>query len=35
MRAALAGVKAAADLYVVDSGDHSFKVPKREAMSQE
>jgi predicted alpha/beta-hydrolase family hydrolase len=35
LRAALAGVKAAADLYVVDGGDHSFKVPKRGVMSQE
>jgi uncharacterized protein len=29
LRAALADVKAAADLFIVDGGDHSFKVPKR------
>jgi uncharacterized protein len=32
---ALADVKAAADVYVVDGGDHSFKVPKRGGVPQE
>jgi uncharacterized protein len=35
LRAALADVKAAGDLYVVDGGDHSFKVPKRGALPQD
>jgi len=35
LRAALADVRAAADLFVVDGGDHSFKVPKRGAMPQD
>jgi predicted alpha/beta-hydrolase family hydrolase len=35
LRAALAGAKAAAELLVVDGGDHSFKVPKRGALSQD
>jgi uncharacterized protein len=35
LRAALAGAKTAADLCVVDGGDHSFKVPKRSAMTQD
>jgi uncharacterized protein len=35
LRAALAEAKAAADLCVVDGGDHSFKVPKRSAMTQD
>jgi predicted alpha/beta-hydrolase family hydrolase len=35
LRAALADVKAAGDLCVVDGGDHSFKVPKRGALSQD
>src|SRR5262249_33772460 len=35
LRLALTGVKAAADLYVVDRGDHSCKVPKRGAMPQD
>jgi predicted alpha/beta-hydrolase family hydrolase len=35
LRAALAGVKAATDLCLVDNGDHSFKVPTRGAMPQD
>ena len=35
LRAVLTGVKAAADLCVVDGGDHSFKVPKRGAIPQD
>jgi uncharacterized protein len=35
LRAALADVKAAADLFVVEGGDHSFKVPKRGAPPQD
>jgi uncharacterized protein len=35
LRAAMAGLKVAANLCVVDGGDHSFKVPKRSAMSQD
>ncbi len=35
LRAALAGAKAPADLCVVDGGDHSFKVPKRSAMTHD
>jgi uncharacterized protein len=35
LRAALADANAAADLFVVEGGDHSFKVPKRGAMPQD
>jgi predicted alpha/beta-hydrolase family hydrolase len=35
LRAALADANAAADLFVVDGGDHSFKVAKRGAMPQD
>jgi predicted alpha/beta-hydrolase family hydrolase len=35
LRAALAHANAAADLFVVEGGDHSFKVPKRGAMPQD
>ncbi len=35
LRAALADVKAAGDICVVDGGDHSFKVPKRAGVPQE
>jgi uncharacterized protein len=35
LRAAFADVKAAASLFVVDGGDHSFKVPKRGALPQD
>jgi predicted alpha/beta-hydrolase family hydrolase len=35
LRVALADAKAAADLFVVDGGDHSFKVPKRGALRQD
>jgi uncharacterized protein len=35
LRAALADVKATGDLYVVEGGDHSFKVPKREGVPQD
>jgi uncharacterized protein len=35
LHAALADAKAAADFFVVDGGDHSFKVPKRGALSQD
>jgi predicted alpha/beta-hydrolase family hydrolase len=35
LRAALADARTAADLFVVDGGDHSFKVPKRGAMPQD
>ena len=35
LRAALADANAAADLCVVEGGDHSFKVPKRSAMTQD
>jgi uncharacterized protein len=35
LRAVLSGLKVAADLCVVEDGDHSFKVPKRSAMSQD
>jgi uncharacterized protein len=34
LRAALTGVKAA-DVFAVDGGDHSFKVPKRSPISQD
>jgi predicted alpha/beta-hydrolase family hydrolase len=35
LRAALAGAKAKGDLYVVEGGDHSFKVPKRTGPPQD
>jgi predicted alpha/beta-hydrolase family hydrolase len=35
LHAALADANAAADLFVVEGGDHSFKVPKRGAMRQD
>jgi predicted alpha/beta-hydrolase family hydrolase len=35
LRAALADATAAADFFVVEGGDHSFKVPKRGAMPQD
>src|SRR6266478_1314590 len=35
LRAVLGELEVAADLYVVEDGDHSFKVPKRSAMSQD
>jgi uncharacterized protein len=35
LRAAMDGLKVAGDLCVVDGGDHSFKVPRRSAMSQD
>jgi len=35
LRAVLGELEVAADLCVVEGGDHSFKVPKRSAMSQE
>jgi uncharacterized protein len=35
LRAALAEATAAADLFVVEGGDHSFKVPKRGGMPQD
>jgi len=35
LRAALADANAAADLFVVEGGDHSFKVPKRGGMPQD
>jgi predicted alpha/beta-hydrolase family hydrolase len=35
LRAALADVKTAAALHVVEGGDHSFKVPKRSGMTQD
>jgi uncharacterized protein len=35
LRTALADAKAAADLFVVEGGDHSFKVPKRGATPQD
>jgi predicted alpha/beta-hydrolase family hydrolase len=35
LRAALSDVKASADLYAVEGGDHSFKVPKRGEMTQD
>jgi uncharacterized protein len=35
LRAALACAKTAADLCAVDGGDHSLKVPKRSAMTQD
>ncbi len=35
LRAALADAKANADVFVVDGGDHSFKVPKRGVMPQD
>jgi predicted alpha/beta-hydrolase family hydrolase len=35
LRAALADAKASIDLFVVEGGDHSFKVPKRGAMPQD
>ena len=35
LRAALGGLEVAADICVVEGGDHSFKVPKRSAISQD
>jgi predicted alpha/beta-hydrolase family hydrolase len=35
LRAALDGLEVAADICVVEGGDHSFKVPKRSAISQD
>jgi uncharacterized protein len=35
LRAVLGGLEVAADICVVEEGDHSFKVPKRSAMSQD
>lgn len=35
LRPIMGQLKAAADLCVVENGDHSFKVPKRSAMSQD
>lgn len=35
LQAVFRGLKVAADLYVVEDGDHSFKVPKRSAVPQE
>ena len=35
LRAVLSGLDVAADLRVVEDGDHSFKVPKRSAVPQE
>jgi uncharacterized protein len=35
LRAALADVQATSDLYVVEGGDHSFKVPKRGGVPQD
>jgi uncharacterized protein len=35
LRPIAAGLKAQADLYVVDGADHSFKVPKKAPLSQE
>jgi predicted alpha/beta-hydrolase family hydrolase len=35
LRAVLGGLDVAADICVVEDGDHSFKVPKRSAMSQD
>jgi uncharacterized protein len=35
LRAALGGASAATGLFVVESGDHSFKVPKRGAVPQD
>jgi predicted alpha/beta-hydrolase family hydrolase len=35
LRAVLAALEVAADLRVVEDGDHSFKVPKRSGMSQD
>jgi predicted alpha/beta-hydrolase family hydrolase len=35
LRAVLGGLEVAADLCMVEDGDHSFKVPKRSAMSQD
>ena len=35
LRAVLGGLEVAADLCVVEDGDHSFKVPKRSAVPQE
>jgi len=35
LQAVLGGLKVAADLCVVEGGDHSFKVPKRSAMPQD
>jgi predicted alpha/beta-hydrolase family hydrolase len=35
LRAVLGGLEVAADIRVVEDGDHSFKVPKRSAMSQD
>jgi predicted alpha/beta-hydrolase family hydrolase len=35
LRAVMGELKVAADLFVVEGGDHSFKVPKRSALSQE
>jgi uncharacterized protein len=35
LRAAMSGLNVAADLCVVEGGDHSFKIPKRSAMSQD
>jgi uncharacterized protein len=35
LRAVLGGLGLAADVCVVEDGDHSFKVPKRSAMSQD
>jgi uncharacterized protein len=35
LRAVLGGLEVAADLCVVEGGDHSFKVPKRSALSQD
>jgi predicted alpha/beta-hydrolase family hydrolase len=35
LRAAMSGLNVAADLCVVEGGDHSLKVPKRSAMSQD
>jgi uncharacterized protein len=35
LRAVFRGLEVAADLYVVEDGDHSFKVPKRSAVPQE
>jgi predicted alpha/beta-hydrolase family hydrolase len=35
LRAVLGGLEMAADICVVEDGDHSFKVPKRSAISQD
>jgi predicted alpha/beta-hydrolase family hydrolase len=35
LRSIMAELKIAADLYVVENGDHSFKIPKRSGMSQD